>query len=137
MENINYENAKYSLALIDFRQYVEVLLNLEKTLHEADFIYNYVMKKAEQTADDIVMLRRFSFTEYAKVQQYLKKVKKTILKYQTELNEFLNENEDKQQEFNKHLDELIPLVEQYEKEIDSKIQGCFKSFQNGQVEIGI
>ena len=128
MENVNYDNAKFSLAKIDFRNYIQVLLSIEKKLDEANFVYDYVMKRAEKTQDTIDMLRTFSFTEYAKVQQYLKQVKKSILKYQSELKQFLSENQEKEQEFYELLDQLIPLVEQYERIMEEKIAKCFKVF---------
>lgn len=129
MGNINYENAKFSLAMIDFRNYTSILLNLDKTLEEADFVFDRVMRRVEKTEVEIEALRRISFTEYAKVQQYLKTVTKSILKYQTELKDFLQANDDKQQEFDNQLDQLIPLVQQYEKTLSKKIEQCFEIFQ--------
>lgn len=126
---INYDNAKYSLAMIEFKNYISTVLSIDGKLEDADFIFNRIIYRQNKTEDEIEVLRKFAFTEYAKISKYLKKVKKDIIKYQTELKDFLDENPEKQTDFNAVLDHLIPLVEEQEKNINFKVFKCFECFK--------
>ena len=130
---INYDNAKYSLAMIEFKNYISTVLSIDGKLEDADFIFNRIIYRQNKTEDEIEVLRKFAFTEYAKISQYLKKVKKDIIKYQTELKDFLDENPEKQTDFNAVLDHLIPLVEEQEKNINFKVLKCFECFKESSV----
>ena len=137
MEKIDYNNAKFSLAMIDFKNYTDFLLSLDLTLDDANFLYNHVMNKKEKTQDLVDILRKYSFTEFAKVQKRLIKIENEIKKYQFSLHDYLQENVGKQEEFNSQLDILIPLLQEYKKSIENKIQKCFQYFQEWDCAVSV
>lgn len=124
MGSVDYGRATFSLAMIDFRTYVDTLMSIDKKLEEANFVLNHVLK-SDRSEDMKNLLSEYAFVKFAKVQTFLKEVKKNIMKYQKKLQNFLAENPKEHEEFNAQLDILIPLFEEKEKFINEQIKKCF------------
>lgn len=122
---INYEKALFSVAMIDLKTYTETISTIDQKLEDPNFILNYVLKQAH-SEDMISLLNDHAFVHFAKVQQYLKDVQKSILKYQKRLASYLKENPNANDEFNTQLNILIPLFEEKEKFVNLQIKKCFE-----------
>ena len=122
---INYGKATYSVAMIDLDNYLNILTNLDSQLKEPNFVLEYVLKNTNYEAADY-LLKDHALTKFAKIDKDLENMKKAIIKYQKKLEQYLANNQTESEEFNKKLDILIPLHEEYSKLIKAQIKKCFE-----------
>ena len=122
---INYGKETYSVAMIDLDNYLNILTNLDSQLKEPNFVLEYVLKNINYEAADY-LLKDHALTKFAKIDKDLENMKKTIIKYQKKLEQYLANNQTESEEFNKKLDILIPLHEEYSKLIKAQIKKCFE-----------
>ena len=127
-QNINLGKAMFSVAMIDFKTYTETIKTIDKKLEEANFILARALK-SKPNEDYGYVVKKYAFTEYARVQKYLKDIKRLIKKHMKRCEPFLNENLEKKDEFDAQLNILIPLFEEKEKFVDEQIHKCFEYFQ--------
>lgn len=124
---VDCDNARFSVAMIELKSYIELIPTIDKELEEPTYVLNHVLKMDRKSDENLLdILRSFSVVKFAKVQKYLRLMKKNILKYQTNLEAFLQENPKEQQEFNDVLDVLIPLFEEKEKLVNEQLKKCFE-----------
>lgn len=125
---INYEKVTYSLAMIDFDNYLEVLTALDAELENPNYIVKIIIEKGKmEDAQDLV--REHAFVNYAKVKRYLDNMQESILKYQKYLEEYLKNDEIANKTFNQKLDIIIPLHEEKSKFVEQQIKKCFEYFK--------
>ena len=131
--NINYGKAIFSVAMIDFDNYIELLNKIDIELENPNFVLNYVLSKGnyEDSAD---LLKEHAFSKFAKIKCALDKMEKEIVKYQNRLEEFLSENEDERTVFDRKLDILIPLHEEKSRFVKAQIQKCFDYIKSNEYQ---
>lgn len=126
LENTNYDQAKFSLALIDFKQFTEVLFNVDEQLKDANFLMNYLVNRQNKSAELKGAINDIALPTYVKVKQYLEFVEKSVKKYMKDLEKFLNTHEKEREDFFELLNVLIPLIQEKQKFIKQQIKRCFE-----------
>lgn len=123
--NINFGGAVFSVAMIEFDNYIQTLNNIEETLKEAIDTMNLIFSQKNGNVDFAECLKKYAFEKFCKAKSYVRDVKKSKFKYKKRLVEFLQENPDKNEEFIQKLSELNNLIEFKEKFLDEQIKKCF------------
>jgi len=124
-EKINYDKAICSLALIEYKNYIQTLMNLDKELKEANMVAEDILKRPK-TQETVDVLKHFAFTKYAKVQKYFKEVKQSIMRYEKRLESFLQKSTPEHAEYDEYLELLLSLLEEKEKFVKKQIDKCFE-----------
>ena len=123
---INYDRARYSLAIIDFKNYIQLLNGLDKQLEEPTLIVNYVLRQNENSDILLTLLNDHAFVPLARIQKSLKKMEKNIVSYQTQLEAFLTENPKEYSEFYAYMDIFVPLHQEKKAVVEKQIGRCFE-----------
>lgn len=122
---INYGLATYSLAMIDFKNNIQILNNVDEQLDEANFILSLILSKNIQNEDYAEVLKRYVLPAFGKVNKFIGEVRKQTSKYEKRLSSYLLEHADKEEQFNKLKQEMMTILDSKESFVKSQIQSCF------------
>ena len=101
------------------------------------FILEKILARQKKDDELCYVLQKYSFPEFAKMQKYLKGIRKVIAKHQNKMQKYFLENPELEQAFNKKLAELLPVLEEKELFVDDKIKKIFEYVNSFNSEVGL
>ena len=125
-----YGSATYSIAIMEFNGFIETLENVENLLKDSIETLNIILGRKEMSEDMLSCLKKYPLTEFCKVQRYIEGVRRAIRKYQNRLEQYLQENPNKKQEFDLVLEKLNILVREKQIFITEQIDKCFNCIRD-------
>jgi len=122
MGNINYDKARYSLAIIDLDLFIEGLENLEESIAEAKDNMNLILTRNDEEL--VYFLQEYSLSKFENARKYIKTIKSKIDKYRNNLITYFSKNLVAKDTFNLKVKTLNQLIEEKSQLIDDYIEKC-------------
>lgn len=129
-KKINYGKATYSLAMIEFNEYVDLLKEMDKRLLESTDTFNLIICKTKKSKIYSEVLNEYVLPVFCKEKDFITSVKTSIEKYKTKLKTYLTENPTEFDCFNAKLIELNLLLKDKEKMVNKYIDRMFEYNQS-------
>ena len=122
MNSVNYDKARYSLAIIDLDLFIEGIQNMNLNLSEAKENMELILSRNDENL--VPFLKRYSLSKFEDVKKYMKTVKSKIDKYRNNLIKYFSKNLIAQEIFNIKAKNLNNLIEEKQVIIDAYILQC-------------
>ena len=122
MGNINYDKARFSLAIIDLDLFVEGIQNIEFYISEAKDNMELILTRNDE--DLVPFIKKYSLSKFKDVKKYMKTVKSKIDKYRNNLITYFKKNLIAKETFNSKVKTLNELIEEKQVIIDDYILQC-------------
>lgn len=122
MNSVNYDKARYSLAIIDLDLFIEGIQNMNLNLSEAKENMELILSCNDENL--VPFLKRYSLSKFEDVKKYMKTVKSKIDRYRNNLIKYFSKNLIAQETFNIKAKNLNNLIEEKQVIIDAYILQC-------------
>ena len=137
MDNINYENAIYSLAKIDLNAYIEFLNSLEETLSETISVMNLILNRNRREDIECQCLKEYALKKLFETKKHIISMCQIVKKYDIKLEEFLKNNTEKRSIYVDMKEKFNVLFEEKCAFIDERIYECLEFIKENNAPIEI
>ena len=115
---IDYDNATYSLALIDFDLFIESLNDLDKHMKDARENLYLIINKDDPEL--VVYMETYALRKFKVAKRFFDTIRRDINKYTNKLKIFLSKNPKSKAVFDAKVKELTELMAEKETGIDNE-----------------